>query len=300
MYTADMNVDDAIAHFCSRMPDHNKTSFFFIGDLIEAYTATGEILKDIWDSCSQRIPFPFSDVTLLASISASEFMALRFIEQAIIDTVIADDAALLMDASQKERVGVNDMDLFKIKIATPLQQFQITALGPRGQCTWSSQFCGIDPKGGITLKSIPPEPITQFVSEMVGGASSWCRLLAMISHPANYIVKETPLLTQKEARKVEEGKRFPNQKRSRYIIVDHEVLVNRLKPQSTHASPVPHQRRGHWMRLSERCKHARARGSDRVWVKDCNVGESDFVVSNRRYQVLLDFQDKVKAGVSPA
>ncbi len=116
--------------------------------------------------------------------------------------------------------------------------------------------------------------------------------LALIAHPANYIVKESPLLTPKEQRRIAKGKRFPGAKRPRYIIVDHDVLSSRMKPQGTHAAPAPHQRRGHWRRLAERCRYARARGVSKTWVRDCKVGETDFVANNRRYQVLMDFHDR--------
>lgn len=125
------------------------------------------------------------------------------------------------------------------------------------------------------------------------------QLAVLISHPANYIVKETPLLTPHEERRVAKGKTFPDAKRPRYIIVDHDVLTGHLMPRGTHKTPVPHQRRGHWMRLAERCVHAKAQGLEQVWVRPCYVGETDFETEGRRYQVLLDFQDRIHSGVKP-
>ncbi len=117
--------------------------------------------------------------------------------------------------------------------------------------------------------------------------------LALIAHPSNYIVRETPLLTPKEERRIASGKRPSDAKRPRYIIVDHDVLVNRMKPQGgTHAAPAPHQRRGHWRRLAERCKLMRARGYDKTFVRPCKIGETDYIAQNRRYQVLLDFHER--------
>lgn len=128
-----------------------------------------------------------------------------------------------------------------------------------------------------------------------GSSIGW--MLGLLSHPLNYIIRESPQLTDHEAKRIQAGKRFPDAKRPRYIILDHDVLVGMQKPIGTHASPVPHKRRGHWMRLSERCRHARERGQEKVFVRDCYVGERDFVQNGRRYQVLLDFQDKVRLGV---
>ncbi len=118
----------------------------------------------------------------------------------------------------------------------------------------------------------------------------------LISHPFNYIVRETPALTPKETRRIAKGKTYPDRKRPRYRIVDHDVLVHLSQGiLGTHESPVPHKRRGHWRRLSDRCVHAKDRGVDRVPVRDAWVGDAEFEVDGKRYQVLLDFQSKVRS-----
>lgn len=147
-------------------------------------------------------------------------------------------------------------------------------------------------RGG--LDTIPDED----VSALIGIAF---KSMALISHPNNYILLETPKLSLKEERRVEEGKHISGGKRPRYIIVDHEVLVGMRTPSNGHASPIPHKRRGHWMRLAERCIHAKSRGNDRAWVKHCDVGQLEFESEGSRYQVLTDFQDRIRReGLSDA
>jgi hypothetical protein len=78
-----------------------------------------------------------------------------------------------------------------------------------------------------------------------------------------------------------------------YLVVDHEVLVRMSgRTGETHASPIPHHRRGHWKRLAERCKYARQMGRDKVWVKETYVGEREFADSHNQYVVLMDFNRK--------
>lgn len=128
--------------------------------------------------------------------------------------------------------------------------------------------------------------------EMKDLLNNWSLAVAMISHPMNYIVRESPELTPKEQKRIADGKSFPDQKRPRYIVVDHDILVRLSNPSGTHAAPIPHRRRGHWRRLADRCAHQRSRGVERVFVRETYVGETEFTGSGRRYQVLLDFSKK--------
>jgi hypothetical protein len=115
--------------------------------------------------------------------------------------------------------------------------------------------------------------------------------VAVISHPANYIVSTTPSLTPREERIKKERGVMPIRKRPHYIVIDREDLVNlnpaTRAPDGTHASPIPHSRRGHWRRLSERCTAARAAGRTKTWVADAYVGEREFADEKNRYRVVL-------------
>jgi len=88
-------------------------------------------------------------------------------------------------------------------------------------------------------------------------AKNFLSLSAFISHPMNYHVQVTPKLTPKEERKAAKGKYYNPQKRRHVLIVDHEVLIQMREGDvdlhmGTHASPVPHHRRGHWKQLPPR------------------------------------------------
>jgi hypothetical protein len=114
--------------------------------------------------------------------------------------------------------------------------------------------------------------------------------VALISHPANYVVRTAPKLTpHEERRRVSKGI-FPLQKKPHYIVIDHETLVD-LKPREpagTHRPPAPHARRGHWRRLADRCSNAKASGKQRIWVGETYVGATEFEDERNRYEVILN------------
>jgi len=115
---------------------------------------------------------------------------------------------------------------------------------------------------------------------------------AAVSHPMNYVVRESPLLTPREIRRREKTGETPDRKRDRYIVVDHEVLVGMSQGTfGTHESPIPHERRGHWRRLSERCTIAKRDGRTRTWVRPSYVGERTFSGPRARYEVLMDLKE---------
>lgn len=112
----------------------------------------------------------------------------------------------------------------------------------------------------------------------------------LINHPANYILHEAPTLTSSESKRVGQGKRHPDAKRPRYIVVDHESLIRLREPAGTHASPIPHHRRGHWRRLTEEHVKAKEKGIEKIWIRPTLVGDLEFGDDKRRYRVLMDFQ----------
>jgi hypothetical protein len=114
--------------------------------------------------------------------------------------------------------------------------------------------------------------------------------VALISHPANYVVRTAPKLTpHEERRRVSKGI-FPLQKKPHYIVIDHETLVdlNPREPAGTHRPPAPHARRGHWRRLADRCHQAKASGKQRIWVGETYVGATEFEDERNRYEVILN------------
>ena len=118
--------------------------------------------------------------------------------------------------------------------------------------------------------------------------------IGAISHPANYRVERTALLSPREERRAARGEPRPARKKPHFIIVDHERLVN-LNPATrrsddSRASPVAHARRGHWRELAERCRRARVEGKTRIWIGDTYVGPREFADEKNRYVVFLSGQ----------
>jgi hypothetical protein len=258
-----MNVDNAIESLLSFAPDIATSPLFYVGELTDVCDAIALNMKELEDDViSGGIPFPFHKLTIIIGVDTR-----RYLES--IANLQLQYIAYTVEAIRGNKHGITS-----------------TTYAYSPHLGWG---CGKPDEINDILKT----PSGQKFIYPVG-------ILALISHPQNYILLESPELTGHERRRIASGKRFPNAKRPRYIVVDHDILVRLNKSIGTHAKPVPHQRRGHWMRLSERCRHARERGLEKVWVRDAYVGETDFIQDGRRYQVLLDFQDKVKAGVSPA
>jgi hypothetical protein len=126
-----------------------------------------------------------------------------------------------------------------------------------------------------------------FATEM----SEALRYVTSISHPANYIVSVRPKMTQHEERRAAAGKQVDGAKLPHFIVVDHDVVVGmRRDPEGTHSSPVPHERRGHWRRLAERCKYAKLMGKDKVFVRPTLVGETTWESQKNYYEVIMDFR----------
>jgi hypothetical protein len=113
--------------------------------------------------------------------------------------------------------------------------------------------------------------------------------VALISHAANYIVERSPRLTPREARKMIGGEPRPLRKRPHFIVIDSEGLSELRQDALSipHQSPMPHARRGHWMRLSERCRLARSQGRMKTWVRETYVGDLEFSDDGNRYRVFL-------------
>lgn len=92
--------------------------------------------------------------------------------------------------------------------------------------------------------------------------------IAWINMPKHYIVERAPEIAK--PRKPDKDRAPRLGERARYIIIDHEDVRRRwTAAQGTHASPMPHLRRGHYKTLrAERYKEARGKT---VWVAPCHV-----------------------------
>jgi hypothetical protein len=106
-----------------------------------------------------------------------------------------------------------------------------------------------------------------------------------------YMVEVRPepkVRTEKQKRKL--GKtvqRFPwlNEEAPRLILLDPSKQYPRYgRGVGTHASPVPHQRRGHWMTLrAERYKEKKGHS---VWRKPAWIGDQEWVFKGSVYRVV--------------
>lgn len=263
-----MTTDDAISSLTSFLGKID-VPIFFVGTIKDSCDAVNLLSKELLDDlvCG-GIPFPFQRLILLERV---------------------DEETL--ELAKKANICDRHIEwLAQIVEAVPGKKYAITETSFCYEGSWRKISTG---SRDLVDRTLNPQSRP---GRVYGRAAA---ILALICHPQNYIIRESPKLTDHELKRVRSGKRFPAAKAPRYIVVDHDVLLGIRCLGGTHASPVPHQRRGHWMRLSERCRHARERGLEKVWVRDAYVGETDFIQNGRRYQVLLDFQDKVKAGTVP-
>lgn len=303
-----MNIDSAIESFLSwiqkqrdavnthdgkAMTPEESLSYpiFYMGREDDLETPIKDMHEELLDRIGQRIPFPFKRQYLFLKasekspdeLSAAQGVSVSVIKEAFERGEFPDWYVSFAGTDPRTSSGIALTD-FEYRRATGWGMVYLGGGIIHGAGNGRLGFRHYDHANTRTPHR-NLETHTYSVKETIYH-------LALIAHPANYIVRESPILTPKETRRVASGKTFPHAKRSRYIIVDHEVLVNRMEPKSTHVTPAPHQRRGHWRRLAERCKHARARGTSHTWVRDCKVGETDFVANNRRYQVLMDFHNR--------
>lgn len=288
------------------VPPLEESRVFYLGEDSDFTDAINDIKPDLHKEMKDGIPMPFKDISVV-TIVRKAFGA--DLEKEFVRGVFGQDfkdgrprlipeGAPVWVLDRLIEVGEEDptvKNIIKISypeaIAEVKQWFQMSRYhgyeglkaAPMG---FAVGYCGVRENGFVrtlTLEAVRP---------MGQNIVSNLEQVAAISHPANYVVKVTPELTPREARKVSAGAPRPPQKRTHFIVVDHEVLVGMRRGDGTHASPVPHERRGHWMRLAERCRHAKLLGKDKVWVRPAFVGEKEWKNPKNHYEVLLDFNEK--------
>jgi len=285
-----------------RLPPLDQSHIFYLGEDEDFTSAIGDIRVDLHEEMQDGVPMPFRDVSVVTIVrKALNEGEEQKLHEAIMggkappSRPIMEDGepVLIMDRlievgpenpAIKEVIHWGGPEVVKIvKQWFVMSRFHGYPGFKSAPLAWSLGYVGIGPGGYVrtlTLEAVRP---------MGQNIVSNLEQVAAISHPANYVVKVTPELSPKEARKVAAGKPRPPQKRSHFIVVDHEVLVGMRRGEGTHASPIPHQRRGHWMRLGERCRHARLLGKNKVFVKETFVGERTWADPKNLYEVLPDF-----------
>lgn len=288
------------------MPLLDESKIFYMGDDEDFTKAINDIKGDLHEEMRERVPMPFKDTTLVSIVKRA--MAPEQ-EKALVQNLfkigktasgakIPDDAPVwVMDRTieitqdhpavrqwlkeDAEEVESQVSQWFIMARLHGCEKFKSAPL------VWIFGYAGASKDG--KLRICAPDVVAPLGSNIVSNLEQ----IAAISHPANYVLKVTPELTPRETRQTAAGRPRPPEKKIHFIVVDHEVLVKMRKdPSGTHASPLPHERRGHWMRLAERCRHAKLLGREKAWVRPTFVGERVWSGNKNVYEVLLDFNSK--------
>jgi len=261
--------------------------------------AVKPIRSEIAAECREGVPMPFNDVSCISTV-IEEGQRYWLMDRIINAPGFRIEEPKRLETIEREGWTVKQR-LFLMRYTEHNRMVFGKAAMP---LMWDVWFCGM--KGDLYLVGSHIDPVLQQVTEamfrsssrtffdlIIHETSAVLEQLAAISHPQNYVVRVTPGLTPRERHHVEKGQPRPDRKTPHYIVVDHDVLVGMSSGHyGTHASPVPHERRGHWRRLAERCRHARTSGKDKVFVRPTYVGERTFADDKNRYEVLMDFGTK--------
>jgi hypothetical protein len=302
------------------LPDLHETHFFHLGDDVEFHKSVIAIVEDLLEEVRHGLPLPFQDTTFLSIVTNERpsfdprnpergdpcWTLDRVIEDPPYwsDLFPTDDPRCrgeIYDIETGKRIDIRPED-YPVRSRFIVVRYQITdSIKLPDPVMWGCYYRGVVGKGLFLdvagEEKFNPVPVGSSFQKSKLTAQEWLTYestmileqAAAVSHPMNYIVRESPFLTPREQRKLEKTGERPDRKRDRYIVVDHEVLVRMSNAKyGTHASPVPHERRGHWMRLSERCRFALRAGKSRVWVRPAYVGDRMFQNDKARYEVLMD------------
>jgi len=295
------------------VPPLKDSHIFLLGNDGDFNEALKEIDPDLRDEMRERVPMPFKDIACCSLVSRPMDQSRVDQLQGTVNALYPGEIEVSGDLVRLSGGPVWVMDRLievdenhpavkeivrapgDIDMASVNQWFLMVRFhGAQNQTTrpmvWAFGFRGI--AFGGELKIVTLATATPLGNEMVES----CRYITAISHPAQYVVRVSPKLSAREQRRYEGGKGIPREKSSHFLVVDHEVIVRlRKDPAGTHASPIPHERRGHWARLAERCRHAKLLGKDKVWKKPTFVGERIWTDEKNLYEVLLDFGKKGSA-----
>lgn len=113
------------------------------------------------------------------------------------------------------------------------------------------------------------------------------KVIQAVLQASEYLVEVTQESQSKQDIKTMEKKPWAAPVARRVILLDPAKATeygHRIDRGGAHASPSPHQRRGHWATLkSERYKNKRGQ---RVWVRPAWVGDKEWIFEGNRYRVL--------------
>jgi hypothetical protein len=283
----------------SMLPPLAETHIFWLGDDQEFQKHVHEIRDELVPEMKERIHLPFQDTTTVSVIPTNDKWQrpIWTLDRMIENHPILDELRTRKDL---------ELDSGQAILIIRYQVLEQTPLVEDPIMIWAIAYHGVQ-GDDVHFQLVPSAKMRVALDSNIGNPSSekWKQMqyeskvildyAAALSHPENYVVRVTPELTPREERRVAAGRPRPPQKAKHFIVVDHEVLVGmRGQAGGTHASPVPHERRGHWRRLAERCRHAKLLGRDRVFVKPALVGDPAWKGEKNFYEVLPDL-GKVQA-----
>jgi hypothetical protein len=309
-------------------PDHKdfeKSHCFYLGDGSEYWDSISSVLDDLLRDRDSDIPMPYPDLSLISyrkfpdsPISPDEplWECDRLIH---LNKKLMDDLLPVY-----EKINPKFSEFMKTGYADPARAYLYVGTNEiSARIGYSIAFQFFYPKGRIEKempdgkrealpgvvyplfqKGMSPDKertIAELSRErehqalIVQDALATIQMITSISHPMNYIVRTTPKITDHEKRRIESGKSSDKRKRPYFIVVCHDVLVQMRKGiyaeggEVDRNSPTPHHRRGHWMRLAERCRHAKMLGKEKTWRRPAFVGDVNFGDEKNFYEVLMDF-----------
>ncbi len=265
-----------------------RAHLFNLGEADDIERAAVDLREDLREDFEQGVPAPFSNMIILfqkdGRWGCEWHVSMKPYVEGLPFAGAAKDLRLVVD--------LGEMDF-------PAPAFEYMVFYDLLQS--DSGLLGIQSYGKATARAMELHGLsrTEAGIALVKGVMPMLERVALVAHPANYIVRTSPKLTPREERRHKEKSELPVRKRPFYIVINHDRLVS-LNPANAreggHRSPVPHARRGHWMELAERCRLARAEGKTRVWLKQVYVGERQFEDEKNRYRVFVDREDLKREG----
>jgi hypothetical protein len=126
------------------------------------------------------------------------------------------------------------------------------------------------------------------LDRLMRGSYDWVRtVLAYLSQTPAYPVEQKLQLNDRQrAKAAKTARKFPWSRPDlpSIIFIDFKQAAARGWKGGTHATPAPHQRRGHW-RTYQHEKWGSLRGQRR-WVRHAWIGDKEWVFNGQRYKVV--------------
>jgi hypothetical protein len=303
-----------------KLPPLSESHIFHCGDDADIMRAATELKMELLEDLRERVPLPFEDTTMVSVIpdvnGHKGWIMDRCIDMGVHEIKFSSDTSvrdeLLGDKTKTKRMqeafrnttrkGHEFAVIRAEDTGLPVTLWMVCFHGPFEDTFSFSTMT----EGELEFNNdqITPKLVqgrlrgdSDFQKMIATNTGALIRQAALICHPSNYYVKVEPKLTPREARRVAAKlDPHPIRKAPHFIVIDHEQLVelNRKHGGGTHATPVPHHRRGHWRNVADCFYNAKLKG-EKLWVRPAYVGETKFEDDKAIYNVMMDWKKpKVK------